>query len=298
MIVDETRKSRFIGDHCPTAARMIKLALEEDLGTGDVTTDAIIDPDLKGEAYLIAREELVLAGMAVFKSVFLEIGPGTEFEEYYGDGDLIPPETRVCLLRGRLASILRGERTALNFLQRMSGIATLTHRYVAKVKPAKVRILDTRKTAPGLRWFDKYAVRMGGGGNHRFGLSDGILIKDNHIAAAGSISSALSLARKNAPHTLKIEVEVEDLAGVEEACRGRADTILLDNMGPEELRRAVELVGGSAMTEASGGITLDTVEDIAGTGVDMISVGALTHSAKAADFSLEISTDIDTDAKN
>ena len=287
MIVKSLRKSRFIGDNCPMAARMIKLSLEEDLGSGDVTTDAIIDSDLKGEAYLIAREELVLAGMAVFKSVFLEVDPGIEFEEYYGDGDLIPPETRVSLLKGRLASILKGERTALNFLQRMSGIATLTHRYVEKVRPATVRILDTRKTA----------VRMGGGSNHRFGLSDGILIKDNHIAAAGSISSALSFARRNAPHTLKIEIEVEDLAGVEEACRGGADAILLDNMDPEELRRAVELVDGSAMTEASGGITLDTVEDIARTGVDMISVGALTHSAKAADFSLEIRNDIDAAAR-
>jgi len=305
MIVEEKRtrppylwrKSPFIGDHYPMAARMIKLALEEDIGAGDVTTDAVIDPELKGEAYLVAREELVLAGMAVFKSVFLEVGPETKFEEYYGDGDLIPPEARVCLLRGRLTSILRGERTALNFLQRMSGIATLTRRYMERVRPAKVRILDTRKTAPGLRWFDKYAVRMGGGTNHRFGLSDGILIKDNHIAAAGSISSALSLAKRYAPHTLKIEVEVEDLAGVEEACRAGADAILLDNMRPEDLRKAVELVDGAAMTEASGGITLDTVEDIAGTGVDMISVGALTHSAKAADFSLEIRTNIDKGAK-
>lgn len=291
MAVNTTRKSRFTGDHSPMASHMIKLALEEDLGAGDLTTDGIIDPDLKGEAYLIAREELVLAGMAVFKRVFLEVDPGTAFEEYYGDGDLMAPETPVCLLRGRLASILRGERTALNFLQRMSGIATLTHTYVEKVKPAKVMILDTRKTAPGLRWFDKYAVRMGGGRNHRFGLSDGILIKDNHIAAAGSISSALSLARENAPHTLKIEIEVEDLDGVEEAYQGGADIILLDNMRPEELKKAVELVNGSAMTEASGGITLDTVEDIARTGVDMISIGALTHSVKAADFSLEIKTE-------
>ena len=288
MTVESLRKSPFMGDHSPMAARMITLALEEDLGSGDVTTDAIIDPDLKGEAYLIAREELVLAGMAVFKRVFLEVDPGTEFEEYFGDGDLIPQETRVCTLKGRSASILKGERTALNFLQRMSGIATLTHRYVEKVRPAAVRILDTRKTAPGLRWFDKYAVRMGGGSNHRFGLSDGILIKDNHIAAAGSISGALGFARKNSPHTLKLEIEVENLAGVEEACQGGADVILLDNMDPEELRKAVELVNGSAMTEASGGITLDTVEDIAKTGVDMISVGALTHSARAADFSLEI----------
>jgi nicotinate-nucleotide pyrophosphorylase (carboxylating) len=275
-------------DISPMAERMMKLALDEDLGFGDITTDAVLDPDLKGRAYLIAREELVLAGMPVFKRVFLELNAELEFEEYYGDGDLIPQETTVCLLRGRLAPILRGERTALNFLQRMSGIATLTHRYVEKVKPYGVRILDTRKTAPGLRWFDKYAVRMGGGFNHRFGLSDGILIKDNHIAAAGSISRAIRLTKRCAPHTLNIEVEVEDLAGVEEACRAGADAILLDNMDPSELKKAVELINGTVVTEASGGITLDTIEDIAATGVDMISVGVLTHSVKAADFSLEV----------
>lgn len=275
-------------DQCPMADHIIRLALEEDLGTGDVTTDAIVDPDLRGEAYLITREELVLAGMPVFKRVFSELGAETEFEEFYRDGDLIPPDTRVSLLKGRLAPILRGERTALNFLQRMSGIATLTRRYVERVKPNRVRILDTRKTAPGLRWFDKYAVRMGGGFNHRFGLSDGVLIKDNHIAAAGSISRAVRLARKYAPHMLKIEVEAEDLAGVEEACRAGTEAILLDNMRPAELMKAVELINGAAMIEASGGITLDTVKDVAATGVDMISVGALTHSAEAADFSLEI----------
>jgi nicotinate-nucleotide pyrophosphorylase (carboxylating) len=273
----------------PMADRIIRLALEEDLGSGDVTTDAVIDPDLRGEAWLVAREELILAGMPAFKRVFLELDPETAFEEYYGDGDLIPGDTRVCLLKGRLAPILQGERTALNFLQRMSGIATLTRRYVERVAPSKVRILDTRKTSPGLRWFDKYAVRMGGGFNHRFGLSDGVLVKDNHIAAAGSISRAVNLARKHAPHTLRIEVEAEDLAGVAEACRAGADAILLDNMSPAELVKAVEAIKGSAMVEASGGITLDIVKEVAGTGVDMISVGALTHSPKAADFSLEIS---------
>lgn len=276
-------------DHWPMAERIIRLALEEDLGNGDVTTDAILDPDLRGEATLIAREELVLAGLPVFNRVFHELCPETVFEADYGDGDLVPPNTRICLLKGKLAPILRGERTALNFLQRMSGIATLTRRYVERVDPCRVRILDTRKTAPGLRWFDKYAVRMGGGFNHRFGLSDGVLIKDNHIAAAGSISRALDLAKEYVPHTLKIEVEVEDLAGAEEACRAGADAILLDNMHPAELMKAVELIKGRAMIEASGGITLDTVKDVAGTGVDMISIGALTHSPKAADFSLEIS---------
>lgn len=280
-------------DFGPMGDRMIRLALEEDLGSGDVTTDAVIDPDLKGEACLIAREELVLAGMLVFQKVFSELDPETAFEEYYGDGDLIPPDTRVCLLKGRLAPILRGERTALNFLQRMSGIATLTRQYVEQVAPCKVKILDTRKTAPGLRWFDKYAVRMGGGCNHRFGLSDGVLIKDNHIAAAGSISRAVHLAKKQASHTLRIEVEVEDLAGVAEACRAGADAILLDNMDPAQLVKAVQLIKGAALIEASGGITLDTLTDVAGTGVDMISVGALTHSPKAADFSLEISQKTD-----
>jgi nicotinate-nucleotide pyrophosphorylase (carboxylating) len=278
----------------PMADRLIRLAIEEDLGNGDVTTDALIDPDLKGEASLIARGGLILAGMPVFRGVFLELDPETAFEEYYRDGVRIPPDTTVCLLRGRLAPILRAERTAINFLQRMSGIATLTRRYVERVTPNQVRILDTRKTAPGLRWFDKYAVRMGGGFNHRFGLSDGVLIKDNHIAAAGSISRAVHLAKKHAPHTLRIEVEAEDLAGVAEACRAGADAILLDNMSPAELVKAVEAIKGAAMIEASGGITLDIVKDVAGTGVDMISVGALTHSPKAADFSLEISPKTDT----
>lgn len=275
-------------DPGPLAERIIRLALEEDLFGGDATTDAVIDPDQRGEAPLIAREELVLAGMSVFERVFLILDPSITLEASYRDGDLIAAGTRIGLLRGRLAPILRGERTALNFLQRMSGIATLTRRYVERVKPYPVRILDTRKTAPGLRWFDKYAVRVGGGFNHRFGLSDGILIKDNHIAAAGSIPRAVELARKNAPHTLRIEVEVEDTAGAVLACEAGADVILLDNMSPAQLAEAVKLVKGRALLEASGGITLETVADVARTGVDMISVGALTHSPKAADLSLEV----------
>jgi len=280
-------------DEGPIIERIIRLALEEDLGTGDVTTDAILDPDLRGKACLIAREELVLAGLPVFKRVFHELCPELAVEGVCEDGDLIAPNTEVCLLKGRLAPILRAERTALNFLQRMSGIATLTRRYVERVKPFRVRILDTRKTVPGLRKFDKYAVRMGGGFNHRFGLSDGILIKDNHIAAAGSISRAVELVKKHASHMLKIEVEVEDLAGAEEACQVGVDAILLDNMRPAELVKAVDLIKGRALIEASGGITLDTVKDVAETGVDMISVGALTHSPKASDFSLEISPNPD-----
>ena len=276
----------------PMLERIIRFALEEDLGSGDLTTDAIVDPNINGKACLLAREELVLAGLPVFKQVFLEIGSGIEFEEYFEEGDLVPAGERVCLLTGPLALTLKGERTALNFLQRMSGIATLTRQYVKKAGSSKVRVLDTRKTAPGLRWLDKYAVRTGGGSNHRFGLFDEILIKDNHIAAAGSISRAVELVRKNAPSTLKVEVEVEDLAGAEEALKAGADTILLDNMDLKQTSEVVQFVNGRAMLEASGGITLDTIEGVAKTGVDFISVGALTHSAKAADFSLEIVDDL------
>jgi len=275
-------------DPGPIADRIIRLALDEDLGRGDMTTEAVIDPSQRGEACLIAREEIILAGMPVFWRVFSLLDADTAIQEFYRDGDRIPPDATVCLLRGRLAPILQGERTALNFLQRMSGIATLTRRYVDRVAPYPVKILDTRKTAPGLRWFDKHAVRAGGGFNHRFGLSDGILIKDNHIAAAGSIAKAVQLAKEKAPHSLRIEVEVEDLAGAEEACRAGADIVLLDNMPPEQLARAVKIVKGAALLEASGGITLETIRDVAESGVDMISVGALTHSPRAADFSLEI----------
>ena len=268
---------------------LIRRALEEDLGPGDATTRATVTPDTPGEAILIAREKLILAGMAVFKQTFLEIDPTLIFVERYRDRDVVPEGSTVCRIRGRLTAILSGERTALNFLQRMSGIATLTRRYVEKIKGSRAKILDTRKTAPGLRWCDKVAVKTGGGQNHRFGLFDGILIKDNHIAAAGSISKAVSLAREGSAHTLRVEVEVEDLAGVKEACRAGADIILLDNMTPSEMKEAVNLIDGSALVEASGGITLDTVFEIASTGVDFISVGALTHSPEAADFSLEIS---------
>lgn len=275
-------------ENLPLLRPAIRSALEEDLGAGDITTDAIIDSEITGLAVLIAREELVLAGLSVFEAVFLEISPRIDFEKYFQEGDLVPGGAQVCSISGPLSYILKAERTALNFLQRMSGIATLTRQYVEKVGPYKARILDTRKTAPGIRSFDKYAVRTGGGHNHRFGLFDGVLIKDNHIAAAGSISRAIQLAKKGVPHTLKIEVEVENMAGVEEALQAGADVILLDNMSPEQMTRAVQLVSGRVMIEASGGITLDTVTDVAKSGVDLISVGALTHSPRAADFSLEI----------
>ena len=268
---------------------MVRLALMEDMGPGDATTQAVVDPHANGEAILIAREKMILAGIAVFEQTFLEVNPALAFVVHFKDGDAVPEGSTVCRIKGNLAAILSGERTALNFLQRMSGIATLTDRYVAETKGSQATILDTRKTAPGLRWCDKYAVKTGGGQNHRFGLFDGILIKDNHIAAAGSITKAVSKARKGSAHTLKVEVEVEDLAGVKEACRANADIILLDNMTPSEMKEAVNLINGAALSEASGGVTLDTVKEIASTGVDFISVGALTHSPPAADFSLEIS---------
>jgi len=270
---------------------IIRLALEEDLGSGDLTTDAIIDSKKMGKAFLIAQEKLVLAGLPVFKKVFSEISQKIEFDEYFDEGDLVPAGKKVCLIKGQLLSILKAERTALNFLQRISGIATLTRKYVKKVESYGVRILDTRKTVPGLRWIDKYAVRIGGGFNHRFGLFDGILIKDNHIAAAGSITKAIELTKKGKPSDLKIEVEVEDLAGAEEALQAGADIILLDNMTIPQVKKVVQVINGRVMLEASGGITLDTVEDVAKTGVDSISIGALTHSASAANFSLEISPD-------
>ncbi len=272
----------------PLLKRIISFALEEDLGAGDVTTDAVIGPEKNGRATLIAREELVLAGLPVFKQVFNEIAPGLKFEEYFKEGDLVPAEAKVCVLTGSLSLILKGERTALNFLQRMSGIATLTRQYVKKVGLSNVQILDTRKTVPGHRLLDKYAVRTGGGSNHRFCLSDGVLIKDNHIAAAGSISKAVELAEKNAPHTVKIEVEVEDIPGLEEALKAGADIIMLDNMNHKQMREAVRIVNKKAKLEASGNIDLNTVKKAADTGVDFISVGALTHSPKASDYSLEI----------
>ena len=268
--------------------RIIHRAIEEDLGTGDLTTDAIIAPEARGKAVLETREEIILAGLSVFTRVFKLLSSDMEFEYLFRDGQPVSAGERICIISGSLPAILKAERTALNFIQRMSGIATITRRYVDRVRESKVRIIDTRKTVPGLRLLDKYAVRMGGGSNHRMGLFDGILIKDNHITAAGSISKAVSLARDKAPHTIKVEVEVEDLAGVEEAIRAGTDMILLDNMEPEEIRKAVSIAKGKVIIEASGGIDLDNVQEVAQTGVDLISIGALTHSAQAVDLSLEV----------
>jgi len=267
---------------------IIDTALDEDVGSGDITTSSIIDASLKGKAQLVAREEILLAGIDIFAKVFSRLDPEIVVECSYHDGDPIPKGARIGTVTGSMRGILSGERTALNFLQHLSGIATLTRQYVEKTDPSTLRVIDTRKTTPGLRVLEKYAVRMGGGFNHRFGLFDGILIKDNHIAAAGSLSEAVKKMRATAPHTLKVEVEVEDIKGLEEAIEAGADAILLDNMSIKEMKKAVLIAKKRVLLEASGGITLKTVEAISKTGVNLISVGAITHSAPSVDISLEV----------
>jgi nicotinate-nucleotide pyrophosphorylase (carboxylating) len=267
---------------------IIDTALHEDLGPGDITTSALIDSLQNGEAQLIAKEAIILAGIGIFSRVFSRLDPKIVCECTYHDGAVIPHGTVMGTVTGPLRGILSGERTALNFLQHLSGIATLTKQYVEKTDPSIVRIIDTRKTTPGLRVLEKYAVRMGGGSNHRFGLFDGILIKDNHIAAAGSITDAVKTMKAAVPHTLKIEVEVENIEGLQEAMEAGADAILLDNMPVKEMREAVSIAQGRILLEASGGITLETIEEISKTGINMISVGAITHSARSVDISLEV----------
>lgn len=271
--------------------RILENALDEDIGPGDITTSAIVDSEIRGEAQLSAKEDAVLAGMEIFSRVFSLLDPGIEVNSKFHDGDVLRDGTYIAQLKGSLRGILIGERTALNFLQHLSGIATLTRAYVEKTKPSQVRVIDTRKTTPGLRLLEKYAVRVGGGSNHRFGLFDGILIKDNHIVAAGSITRAVERVKAHVPHTVRIEVEVTDTKGLEEAISARADAVLLDNMSLEEMSSAVSIAGGRVLLEASGSVTLESIGEIAKTGVDLISVGAITHSARSVDISLEV-TDI------
>ena len=270
----------------PAIDRLIRTALEEDIGPGDVTTAATIPPGTMARAELVAKEEFVLAGIAVARRVFELLDTQVAFEELIKDGQTVKRGEVLAWLKGDAASLLQGERVALNLLQRMSGVATLTRAFVREAEGAGATIVDTRKTTPGLRALEKYAVRVGGGGNHRMALYDGVLIKENHVAAAGGITAAVSRARRYAPHTLKIEVEVRNLEEVAEALAAGADILLLDNMGLRQLEAAVKLVGGRAMTEASGGVNLDTVRAIAETGVDLISVGALTHSYRSVDISM------------
>ena len=272
--------------------RIIRFALEEDLGCGDLTTNAVVEGRAAGNASLIAREEVVLAGLPVFERVFSMISPDIEYENYFSDGDLVPAGAKVCTVTGRLSFILKGERTALNFLQRMSGIATLTRQYVKEVESSKARILDTRKTVPGLRVLDKYAVVAGGGKNHRYGLFDKILVKDNHkmLCKEGvALSERIRKLRKRHPDSV-IEVEADSLQEVKEAVEGGADEILLDNMSPVQLKKAVQIAGKRVWTEASGNITLKNAAAIVRTGVNAVSIGALTHSVRAVDISLEIET--------
>ncbi len=266
--------------------RIIRTALAEDIGLGDVTTEVTVARDTVARAELVAKEEFTLAGLDVAAEVFRTLDSEISFEKISGDGQTVAKGEVIAWLRGRASILLQGERVALNLLQRMSGIATLTAEYVAEVSGTRATIVDTRKTVPGLRALDKYAVRMGGGRNHRIGLFDGVLIKENHINAAGGIGAAIERARQQLPHTLKIEIETRNLEEVHEALRAGADIIMLDNMSLDEMCRGVELIAGAALVEASGGVNLERVRDIAETGVDIISVGALTHSVRAADISM------------
>jgi nicotinate-nucleotide pyrophosphorylase (carboxylating) len=269
-------------------AKVIRTALDEDIGAGDITTAAALRGDERGVARATAKADMVLAGIDVFGEVFLTLDPALVFKALRRDGERVEKGDLLAELTGRLASILTAERVALNLLQRMSGIATLTRRYCDRLSGLPAKILDTRKTAPGLRVLDKYAVRAGGGHNHRFALYDGVLIKDNHIAAAGGIGPAVRRVRERIPHTLKVEVEVKDMAELEEALANGADAVLLDNMGLPEMAAAVRRVGGKIPCEASGNMTLERIREVAETGVDLISVGALTHSVTAADISLNV----------
>lgn len=267
---------------------IIETALAEDIGSGDITTMATVDKNAEGSAEITAKENFVVSGILIAEAVFKTVAEKIIFKAFVKDGDEVKKGKAIARVSGRLSSILTGERVALNFLQRLSGIATLTQQFVNKTKGFKAKILDTRKTTPGLRILEKYAVRMGNGFNHRFGLCDGVLIKDNHIAAVGSIAEAVFKARENSPHNMLIEVEVKNLKEVREAVIAGADIILLDNMKPAVMRKAVNIIGKAALVEASGGVNLKNVRVIAKTGVDFISVGALTHSARAVDISLEV----------
>lgn len=270
----------------PITSRLIALALEEDIGPGDVTS-RLVSAHQTGEAAVLARSRLVLAGTDAFKEVFRQVDPGVQVAFARSNGDQVAPGTVVGTVRGLARSLLAGERTGLNLLQRLCGVATLTRRAVDAVVGTKARIVDTRKTTPGMRLLEKAAVRAGGALNHRIGLFDGVLIKDNHVRAAGGVGKAIEAARREAHHLLRIECEVTTLAELEEAVATRAEVILLDNMDEPTMRRAVEYVQGRAILEASGGVTLERLPAIAATGVDLISMGALTHSAPSADIALE-----------
>lgn len=276
-----------------TLRALVEHFLAEDVGYGDVTTLATVPRHVQGYGRLLAKESLVLAGMEAADVAFQIVDRAIHLTCHAQDGDTLPAGTVLAELHGPARGILTAERVALNLLQRLSGVATVTRRYVEAVQHTQARIIDTRKTTPGLRLLEKSAVRTGGGYNHRVGLGDGVLIKDNHIAIAGGVARAIALARETVPHLHKIEIEVETFEQLQEALAAKADVILLDNMTPAQTREAVLLIrsapgGEGLLIESSGGITLETVRDYAEAGVDLISVGALTHSAPAVDISLEL----------
>ncbi|CAN5683358.1 carboxylating nicotinate-nucleotide diphosphorylase [soil metagenome] len=274
----------------PNFLPILELALQEDLGTGDITSECTVSPDLHASAVMVVKQEGVVFGLDVARSAFWLVDPAIVYRSIVSDGSRIDAGTPIVSLEGSARSILRSERVALNFLQRLSGVATMTASYVNALRDCKTRVVDTRKTTPGMRVMEKKAVVAGGGSNHRFGLSDGVLIKDNHIAAVGGyrpVFEAVRAARAKAPHTLKIEIEVSTIGQLHDALDAGADIVMLDNMPVNEIAQAVKITAGRALLEASGGITLDNLSDVARTGVDFISIGALTHSAAALDISLD-----------
>jgi len=267
----------------------VRKALDEDLqSSGDVTSRALVPPDARGRGRVILREEGVVAGLPLASMAFRLLDNKVNFQPLVNDGDHLPAASEIAVVEGSVLTILEGERTALNFLQRLSGIATLTSRYVAAAAPFGATVLDTRKTTPGLRGLEKYAVRAGGGKNHRFGLYDAVLIKDNHIVAVGGVGKAVESAREAVGEEAGVEVEVQRLADLEEAIQAGADVVMLDNMSVAEIAEAVRNARGRVKLEASGGIGLDNIVAYAETGVDLISVGAITHSARALDIALEL----------
>ena len=269
------------------ADRLIRMALEEDITSEDITTNSVMRKKETGEVQLLCKEDGVIAGLWVFERVFTLLDENTETEFYVKDGDKVKKGQLLGMVRGDIRVLLSGERTALNYLPRMSGIATYTRQIADMLEGSKTKLLDTRKTTPNMRIFEKYAVKTGGGYNHRYNLSDGILLKDNHIGAAGSVKKAVEMAKEYAPFVRKIEVETENLDMVKEALEAGADIIMLDNMSPEMMREAVELIDGRAQTECSGNVTRENIEKLVSIGVDYISSGALTHSAPILDLSLK-----------
>ncbi len=275
------------------ADKFIKLALEEDISSEDVTTNSVMPDYKKGEVQLICKEDGIIAGLSVFERVFTMLDPATEvkYAEYKGrpvkDGDKVTNGQLLAVVTGDIRVLLSGERTALNYLQRMSGIATYTNKVAALLEGTGIKLLDTRKTGPCMRIFEKYAVKVGGGNNHRYNLSDGVLLKDNHIDAAGGVKEAIMAAKEYAPFVRKIEVETENLDMVKEAVEAGADIIMLDNMSPKEMEEAVKYIDGRAETECSGNITKENIEKIKNIGIDYVSSGALTHSAPIMDLSLK-----------